>query len=54
VTRRSQRFRLDFRFVSSGNSRSRVPAKIEGWPSGIMGLLAPMMKQMAQHTLQPA
>ncbi len=34
------------------DDRSRVSAVIEGGPDGIMGLLAPLMKRMAQRTVR--
>lgn len=34
------------------DKRSRVTAMIEGGPSGLMGLLAPLMKRMAQRTVR--
>ena len=32
--------------------RTRVSARIEGGPGGILGLLAPLMKRMAQRTVR--
>ena len=35
-----------------GESRARVSARIEGGPGGILGLLAPLMKRMAQRSVR--
>lgn len=35
-----------------GDHRSRVTAGIEGGPGGILGLLAPLMKRMAQRSVR--